>query len=75
MKRKFTPSLLPNPFQPCTALHTVAERLAAHPVCDVHTLMDGLDILDTGSLLRYARAVYAKRGQQLRIKGGRVSLR
>ncbi len=74
-KPKFTPSLLPNPFRTCTALYTVAERLAQKPQWEVRTLMHGLDILDTGRLLRYARGIYARRGQRLTMRGGRVMLR
>lgn len=71
----FSPSLLPNPFKPGTASHTIAERLKTKPTWPLRELVAGLDVVSPYNLLRaHVVPAYAKRRQVLRVRRGVVTL-
>lgn len=71
----FSPSLLPNPFTPGTASHTIAERLKTKPTWPLRELVNGLDIANPYHLLQgHVKRAYANRRQVLRVRRGVVTL-
>lgn len=71
----FTASLLPNPFRPGTASHTIAERLAKRAQQPLRELVKGLDIASPYALLHtHLKPAYAQRKQKLVVRRGVVTL-